>query len=132
MYQVEFLIVINYLYLLVSTCNSTSVNHSQIGSNSTSSPLTPEPKLLSILSNITVNLPGEVFKSNTQNLTGLVFTVYSNSSLFPLDDTLKRNHLIVGTPIVGATVANESISNLSQRVVVTLPILVDFEVSICV
>lgn len=72
-------------------------------------------------------LPSEVFKQTES--TGLAFSVYPNSSLFPLDEYLDSVGLIVGTPVVGAIVANTFISNLTLPVTITLPIIVNTEVN---
>ncbi|XP_064384592.1 deleted in malignant brain tumors 1 protein-like isoform X4 [Halichondria panicea] len=74
---------------------------------------------------VTVMLPSEVFKQTES--TGLAFSVYPNSSLFPLDEYLDSVGLIVGTPVVGAIVANTFISNLTLPVTITLPIIVNTE-----
>ena len=73
-----------------------------------------------------------VSESDSNSTLGLAFTVYPTSSLFPLDDYLKSMNFVVGTPAVGALVANATITNLSNPVVITLPIIVDTEASPCI
>jgi len=76
-------------------------------------------------------LPAEVFES-TEPMTGLAFSVYPESSLFPLDSVLSRSNFVVGTPVVGATVADRVVQNLTEPVIITLPIIVNTEVWICI
>lgn len=102
------------------------------GSNVTTISSDSMMRVISTLSNITVNLPVEVFNSynssNAENSTGLVFVVYPLSSLFPLDEGRRVSNLLVGTPVVGVAVANLSVSKLNMPVLITLPILLDTEV----
>ena len=81
--------------------------------------------LLLLASNISVQLPTEVFTNVTEDSAGLLYSLYLTSSLFPiaLDSQNETfTNVTVATPVVGAAVSGRNISNLASPVVITLPI----------
>ena len=81
--------------------------------------------LLLLASNISVQLPAEVFANVTEDSVGLVYSLYLTSSLFPIaTDSWNETftNVTVATPVLGATVSGRNISNLASPVVITLPI----------
>ncbi len=59
-------------------------------------------------------------------VTGLAFTVFPNSALFPLDENLRNSSVIVGTPVLGVVVGGTTeVINLQEPVVITLPVIVN-------
>ena len=81
--------------------------------------------LLLLASNISVQLPAEVFANVTEDSVGLLYSLYLTSSLFPIaTDSWNETftNVTVATPVVGAAVSGRNISNLASPVVITLPI----------
>ena len=81
--------------------------------------------LLLLASNISVQLPAEVFANVTEDSVGLLYTLYFTSSLFPIAPDSRNEsftNVTVATPVVGAAVSGRNISNLASPVNVTLPI----------
>ena len=82
--------------------------------------------LLLLASNISVQLPAEVFANVTEDSVGLLYSLYLTSSLFPIAfDSWNETftNVTVATPVVGAAVSGRNISNLASPVVITLPII---------
>ena len=69
-----------------------------------------------------VQLPPETFENISDPSVGLVFTVYQVGSLFPVESAMRDEGFIVGSLVLGVSVAEMSVANLSQPVVVTLQI----------
>ena len=98
--------------------------------------------LLLLASNISVQLPAEVFANVTEDSVGLLYTLYLTSSLFPIAPDSRNEtftNVTVATPVVGAAVSGRNISNLASPVVITLPItstevnkLIDINIRTCV
>lgn len=63
-----------------------------------------------------IGLPPGLFNVIPTGITGLFFTFYSNASLFPFEDQTDRVNVTreVGSSVVGASIANESISGLTE------------------
>ena len=81
--------------------------------------------LLLLASNISVQLPAEVFTNVTEDSAGLLYSLYLTSSLFPIALDSRNEtftNVTVATPVVGAAVSGRNISNLASPVVITLPI----------
>lgn len=114
-------------FLAKGDSDSGSGSSSGSGSGYGLSPLSESDgeDIFSSLSNISIELPRETFENRTDKISGLTFSVYPKSSLFPLADDLNAKGFTVGTPVVGATVANAVISVLSQPVIITLPITIE-------
>ena len=74
------------------------------------------------ISNISVQLPAEVFANVTEDRVGLLYSLYLLSSLFPVATDSRNEGFTVGTPVVGAAVSGRNISNLASPVLITLPI----------
>jgi len=81
------------------------------------------------LGETSVFLSAELFEDDNP-FVNLSFTLYSNSSLFPLDEQIRRNEFFIGTPVVGATVARMEIVNRTDAVEYTVPVIVNPEVII--
>jgi hypothetical protein len=84
----------------------------------------------------TISLPGTVFERiNDTNSTGLVFTLYEESTLFPVRNSTNNSatRTVVGTRIIAATIAqrNTSFEDLSEPVIILLPLEIGDEVSEC-
>ena len=81
--------------------------------------------LLLLASNISVQLPAEVFTNVTEDSVGLLYSLYLTSSLFPIATDSRSEtftNVTVATPVVGAAVSGRNISNLTSPVVIKLPI----------
>ena len=74
------------------------------------------------ISNISVQLPAEVFANVTGDSAGLLYSLYLTSSLFPIAFDSRSEGFNVATPVVGAAVSGRNLSNLTSPVVITLPI----------
>ena len=82
-----------------------------------------------------IELPGNVFENITNERTGVVFSYYSTSSLFPLrieqDISENSTYKAIGSSVISAIVAGQNETrNLRQPVVVYLDISI--MVSSCV
>lgn len=81
-----------------------------------------------------IRLPPELFQGPTKNsdtAAGLVFTVYTNSTLFPLANTsdIPPNRSI-RTPVIGAiAVGQNETNNLTEPVLIDLKLLRQNDVS---
>ena len=68
-------------------------------------------------SNLSVIIPPDAFQEiEDQNETGIFFSFYLIPSLFPVSS----NDLVVGSPVVAASIAGRQLGNLSTPVVITL------------
>lgn len=71
-------------------------------------------------SNLSIVLPPDAFHEiEDQNETGIFFSFYLIPSLFPVSS----DELVVGSPVVAASIAGHQLSNLSSPVVITLQTL---------
>ena len=82
----------------------------------------------------TISLPGTLFERITDtNSTGLVFTLYGESTLFPVRNSTNNSvtRTVVGSRIIAANVAqrNTVFEDLSEPVVILLPLEIGDEVS---
>lgn len=86
----------------------------------------------------TISLPPLLFQQiDNATSAGLVFTLYGQSTLFPVGSNAKSNHngttTRVGTTVIAATVVEEdatlNFENLKDPVLVLLPINADWMVS---
>ncbi len=83
----------------------------------------------------TISVPGTVFERiNDTNSTGLVFTLYEEPTLFPVRNSTNNSatRTVVGSRIIAATIAerNTSFEDLSEPVVILLPLEISEEVSV--
>ena len=83
----------------------------------------------------TISLPGPVFERiSDTNSTGLVFTLYGESTLFPVGNQSSSDNnnsrTIVGSRIIAANVAqsNTSFEDLQEPIIVVLPLEIGEEV----
>ena len=88
-----------------------------------------------IITTPTISLPGSVFERiNDSNSTGLVFTLYGESTLFPVRNRPNNSATmtVVGSRIIAATVAqrNTTFEDLSEPVLVLLPLEIGGEVCV--
>ena len=74
------------------------------------------------ISNISVQLPGEVFTNVTDNSVGLLYSLYLTGSLFPVAPDSQEEGFFIASPVVGAAVSGKNIVNLHSPVIITLPI----------
>ena len=74
------------------------------------------------ISNISVQLPGEVFANVTDNSVGLLYSLYLTGSLFPVAPDSQEEGFFIASPVVGAAVSGKNIVNLHSPVIITLPI----------
>ena len=78
-----------------------------------------------ISNNITISLPPALFKNLTETSVGLLYTYYSNSSLFPVRRINDSEYPAIATPVIGASLVQiPSVVNLSEPIIMTLPLLV--------
>ena len=107
--------------------SGSNITHSEFGSGSESESgmgsgisnstrgITPEYFNLSIV------LPSVAFDEiDDQNETGIVLSFYLVPSLFPVSD----DNLVVGCPVLAASIAGREVSNLSDPVIITLQTLI--------
>ena len=105
--------------------SGSNITHSEFGSESESGMgsgisnstrgITPEYFNLSIV------LPPVAFDEiDDQNETGIVLSFYLVPSLFPVSD----DNLVVGSPVLAASIAGREVSNLSDPVIITLQTLI--------
>lgn len=85
----------------------------------------------------TISLPGTLFERiNDINRTGLVFTLYGESTLFPVRNSTNNSatRTVVGSRIIAANVAqrNTTFEDLSEPVVILLPLEIGDEVSVAI
>ena len=75
-------------------------------------------------SNVSVELPPEVFEGIDESKAeaGIIFTFYKTSTLFPAAEGSENEGFVVGTPVVGVSIADTNITNLSSPVIITLPL----------
>lgn len=84
----------------------------------------------------TISLPGSVFERiNDTNSTGLVFTLYEESTLFPMRNSTNNSSAtmtMVGSRIIAANIAqrNAMFEDLSEPIIVLLPLEIGDEVSV--
>ena len=70
---------------------------------------------------LSITLPSVAFDEiEDQNETGLVLSIYLAPTLFPVSD----NNVVVGSPVLGASIAGREVNNLSDPVVITLQTLI--------
>ena len=80
----------------------------------------PESNDFLFYSNLSVIIPPDAFHEiEDQNETGIFFSFYLIPSLFPVSS----KDLVVGSPVVAASIAGHQLSNLSTPVVITLQML---------
>lgn len=124
------MIALLYRPLLITTIITLSLDMMQIGenaSNITSQEALEETMLDEIVDqfppNVEVQLPPEAFESATETMTeaGIFFTFYNVSTLFPVLGGLDEEGFIVATPVVGVSIADANVTNLSVPVIITLP-----------
>lgn len=98
--------------------SSLTPEYSTSATNTTPQISTPGPTI----SNISVQLPGEVFANVTGKSVGLLYSLYLSGSLFPVAPDSREEGFSIGSPVVGAAVSGKDIANLDSPVVITLPI----------
>ena len=64
-------------------------------------------------------LPSELFVELSDTNTGLVFTLFESSVLFPLFNEMRPTFAVAST-VVGATIAGQDTSNLPRNVTIVL------------
>ena len=94
-----------------------------------------EPASPNNISIPTISLPGSVFERiNDTNSIGLVFTLYGESTLFPVRNGTNNSATmtVVGSRIIAASVAqrNTTFEDLSEPVIILLPLEIGDEVSV--
>ena len=67
-----------------------------------------------------ISLPTSLFGLLGVESVGVFFTFYEGPVLFPLGNGTGNEDTIVGTPVIGATVANQSLVNLLDPIVILL------------
>ena len=72
-----------------------------------------------------ISLPTDVFINAAKDETGIVFTYYNTSVLFPLrivDQKVSENstYKAIGSPVIAANVAGQNITNLKEPITITL------------
>ena len=78
-----------------------------------------------VSNNITISLPPALFKNLTETSVGLLYTYYSNSSLFPVRRINDSEYPAIATPVIGASLVEiPSVVNLSEPIIMTLPLMV--------
>lgn len=76
--------------------------------------------------NSSIHLPGSVFQQigSSMNTTGLVFTLYGTSTLFPVgerDKSSKNSSMTeVGTHIIAANINGQDVEGLKEPIIITL------------
>lgn len=78
-----------------------------------------------------ITIPPSIIRDalSTNDTIGVVFTYYSNSSLFPLNLTNRE----IPTPVIGASLTNESANfNLKEHAVMVFKLTVPVSLSTCV
>lgn len=84
----------------------------------------------------TISLPGSVFERiSDTNTTGLVFTLYGESTLFPTRNRTNNSSAtmtVVGSQIIAANIAqrNTTFEDLSEPIIVLLPLEIGDKVSV--
>ena len=77
---------------------------------------------LPLYSNLSIVLPPVAFNGiEAQNETGIFFSFYLIPSLFPESN----KSVIVGSPVVSASIAGSEVNNLPSPVIITLQTLID-------
>lgn len=72
-------------------------------------------------SNLSISLPSVAFDEiEDQNETGLILNIYLVPTLFPVSD----NNVVVGSPVLAASIAGREVNNLSDPVIITLQTLI--------
>ena len=85
--------------------------------------------------NSSIHLPGSVFQQigSSINTTGLVFTLYRASTLFPVSKRAKSSENLsmteVGTHIIAANINGQDVEGLKDPVIITLQLNIREEVS---
>ena len=74
---------------------------------------------------INIQLPSEAFRELAENdsSTGLLFTVYSNATLFQVAPDSSEEGFVVGTAVVGAIIEGVEVTNLTDPVVIDLEVV---------
>ena len=72
-----------------------------------------------------IGLPPGLFDNITLDTLGIFFTFYSDGSLFPFEDQTGRDNItrVVGSAVIGAAIANETITGLQEDDQVTTILL---------
>ena len=110
--------------------NFTTGNGISITNTSSMEPASPNN-----ISIPTISLPRSVFERiNGTNNTGLVFTLYGESTLFPVRNSTNNSATmtVVGSRIIAASVAqrNTTFEDLPEPIIVLLPLEIGDEVSV--
>ena len=73
---------------------------------------------------VSITLPPDLFESfnSTDPDIAVVFEMYNSSLLFPLANETRESYA-VGSTVVGATVVDQSISNLTTNVTIVLKLV---------
>ena len=71
-----------------------------------------------------IAIPARTFENVTNDRTGVVFSLYSTSILFPLRLTQSENdtYKTIGSPVISATVAGQMVMGLTELVNITLSV----------
>ena len=67
-----------------------------------------------------ITLPPEVFTDINNSDVGLLFSVYLTTVLFPVADESQEEGFVVGSLVLGASLAERYIINLTEPVNITL------------
>ena len=67
-----------------------------------------------------ITLPREVFTDINDSDVGLLFSIYLTSVLFPVADGSREDGFVVGSLVLGASLAERYITSLTEPVNITL------------
>ena len=89
-----------------------------------------ENKLFPQMFNQSIELPSEVYELiNSDKDIGIFYTLYQKPSLFPVTGDFDREGYTVGSPVVGAAIAEMDISDLLDPVVIKLQTSIEVRIS---